>query len=152
MGVTKTVVLIKVLEAPFCLSFSPLSSYWDMDTVLEVEWPSTEHKKKVTCQGKQSKKQMEPGKLLTFLNSYHGSGLPTSGLFATTETSDFLSTEKYSHSLKVELLYLVEMFRMPGPRRQLLSSSGKTAPGRQEKKSDYIQVCSKRNGQSEHRR
>ena len=54
--------------------------------------------------------------------------------------------KKYSHNLKVELFYLVEMLRTPSQETAYLSSSEKTAPRRQEGESGYIQVCKKGSG------
>ena len=59
-------------------------------------------------------------------------------------------SKKYGHNLKVELFYLVGMFRTL--RRQQLSNSEKAAPRRQEEKSGYIEFCNRGSRQSENQR
>ena len=60
--------------------------------------------------------------------------------------------KKYNQNLKVELFYLVGMFRTPSQETAYLSSSEKTAPRRKEGESGYIQVCNKGIRQSEYQR
>ena len=67
-------------------------------------------------------------------------GLPNPGI---------CQLKKHSHNLEVRLLYLVGMFRTWSP-GDSISVAEKTASGRQEGKSGYIQVCSKGSRLPEH--
>ena len=55
-----------------------------------------------------------------------------------------MSTKKYSHNLKVELLYLVGMFRTPSLGDSISVALEKTAPRRLEGKSGLYTSLQKR--------